>query len=341
MIGPAGVGKSRLLEELWEARAPRVPHRSFEAPEPLEAPYSYLNPLLELVLEIAREQPLLGRRLLRDDAAVVARIAPRLTELDLLEITQAEALPPTEERRRAKQVLWRVIHRLSRQEPLMFICDDLEKSDLLSLDVLHHVSDQLASAAAGGEPDLKPGSLMLVGARRGRALTLAQQQSVQRITLGPFDDDELRQLVTACSAARLHTVMQHAREHPRRPVGLHRDAPCAGGALLSGTVSAPGARATSSRPRCLVGTDKISAMAWSRSSSRAYQRRQGRCSACAQPVPVPLAGRCRSGRDRPVGGSTARCDRSFGAHGMLVEAMRQRDGYHVATATWLATLGDA
>ena len=58
------------------------------APEPLEAPYSYFNPLLELILDIARDQPLLGRRLLRDDASVLARIAPRLTELDALEITQ-------------------------------------------------------------------------------------------------------------------------------------------------------------------------------------------------------------------------------------------------------------
>jgi len=201
LVGPAGVGKTRLLEELWDrARGQGFRIIRLSAPEPLEAPYSYFNPLLELILEIARDQPLLGRRLLRDDASVLARIAPRLTELDALEITQAQALAPSEERRRAKQVLWRVIYRLSRQEPLMLICDHLEKSDLLSLDALNHLCDQLARASAGESDELSAGSLSVVGAWRegDRSELLVEQQSIQRVTLSPLANDDLRSLVASC-----------------------------------------------------------------------------------------------------------------------------------------------
>jgi serine/threonine protein kinase len=210
LIGPAGIGKTRLLDELCEAaRGQGFRILRFNASETLESPYSYFNPILELLVDIARDQPLLGRRLLREDAAVIARIAPRLTEVDSLEITAAEALSPDDERRRAKEALWRVAHRLGRQEPLLLVCDQLERADGLSLEALDYISDRMAQASEGKGEALRAGSLALVGAwREGeRSDVLVRQQTVRRVVLNPLLDDDLIDLATSCLGSTLSSEL--------------------------------------------------------------------------------------------------------------------------------------
>src|SRR6185369_12911863 len=140
LVGVAGIGKTRLADELGELARRRglVPYwgRCWETGG---APVYW--PWIQILRELARDQP--GPELLAAagrDAAAVAQLVPELG-------APAEASPaepdPAQARFRLFDAVTSLLKGASRTRPLYLVLDDLHVSDPSSLALLHFVARNL------------------------------------------------------------------------------------------------------------------------------------------------------------------------------------------------------
>jgi DNA-binding SARP family transcriptional activator len=145
ICGEAGIGKSRLTEELiaegLKRRALVFVGRCSEA----EGAASYA-PVIE-ILEAALAQaptPEVFRTALGDDAAEIARLLPRLRRL-FPDIGPALELPPEQERRYLFNSTADFLARTARARPTMLVYEDLHWADEATLLMLDHLVSQVAA----------------------------------------------------------------------------------------------------------------------------------------------------------------------------------------------------
>jgi serine/threonine protein kinase/tetratricopeptide (TPR) repeat protein len=205
LSGPTGCGKTRLLHEVAEkGRGHGFRLVRLRGDEDRSEAYSYLAPIFDILFDAVFENPLIGRRILRSDGPVIARVDPRLAELEGFAIVPAEPLEAEAERRRAKAAIWRVIHRLARQEPLLLCADQLHDADELSFEVLQHVAHNIAETVSQRSDEWAPVPLVLVLAWRsevdsihpfGRLAAIEPQLTA---ALKPLDMGQVERLAFEC-----------------------------------------------------------------------------------------------------------------------------------------------
>ncbi|HEX5479611.1 MAG TPA: AAA family ATPase, partial [Dehalococcoidia bacterium] len=147
IAGEAGIGKSRLVAELRACARAVTPEASlrvleghcFEPDESL--PYAPMLDFLRTLLDGIPHDDAVA--LLGPEAGAIARLLPEL-KLDGAEAPWSEA-EPEQERRRLFRALVQLITRLSREQPLLLVIEDVHWSDETSLECLLHLIRAIAS----------------------------------------------------------------------------------------------------------------------------------------------------------------------------------------------------
>ena len=151
--GEPGVGKTRLAEELLrDARAQGMLALKGHCYEAATTPFS---PFVELLEQMLRDVPPTAlREALGGDAPEVARLVPQIRRVwdDLPEPSQ---LAPEQHRRILFSAILDLLRRLSAQQTLVVLLDDLHWADEATVGLLLHVSPHL--------PDMR---VLLVGTYR-------------------------------------------------------------------------------------------------------------------------------------------------------------------------------
>ncbi|HMA32948.1 MAG TPA: AAA family ATPase [Chloroflexia bacterium] len=171
IAGEAGVGKSRLLNELRQRAASAhfavLQGHCFE--QDVSFPYSlWINALRDLFAwnDAAEIEKLLG--------PLVSEFVKLLPELALLlpEIEPAPALDPESEKRKLFEALARFAAQLATESPLLVILEDLHWSDAASLDFLraftHRIADRPILLIATYRSDEQPPQLVRFLAQANR-----------------------------------------------------------------------------------------------------------------------------------------------------------------------------
>jgi tetratricopeptide (TPR) repeat protein len=160
--GGPGVGKTRLAMEAAayaESRGFRsFIGRCYERDEPY--PYLPFAEIFETMLaQVGRDD---FRRLLGDNAAELAQLAPRLRRI-FADIPASGELPPQQTRRYLFQSLGEYLARSTRRAPLFLVLDDLhwaDESTLALVNFLAHRVEQMPMVIVGtyrdGEADSQP-----------------------------------------------------------------------------------------------------------------------------------------------------------------------------------------
>lgn len=194
LIGDAGSGKTRLIEELlvrladqaagWPCRAYRVECQHNEQ----QTPYALARDLLRQMLLLwppftaDQVQVALAARL-RDEAGALLRFAPVLGDLlglPLDETPVTTALSPEQRHERAVELIAALLHNEAHQQTLALVVDDLHWVDVSSLELL----DQLAQVA----PDLP---LLLLLSYRPQTLPIEPwRNSAAIVELGDLTIEE-------------------------------------------------------------------------------------------------------------------------------------------------------
>lgn len=227
LTGPAGIGKSALIEPLQE---PVLRRRGILARGKFDLlqrarPYSALADALRGLLRRTLAEPEDVHRRWRDalrealgeDARVVADVLPEL-ELVLGPLPEVAALTPPEARRRMVRAFLAFVRVFAQaQHPLLIFLDDLQWIDPASL----HLVEQILLDDAGGH-------LLLAGAYRDaevgpehplRRLIDALREAgadVRRVALGPLREEHVVALCAetlrcAPATARPLAALLHAR----------------------------------------------------------------------------------------------------------------------------------
>jgi predicted ATPase/tRNA A-37 threonylcarbamoyl transferase component Bud32 len=155
--GPPGIGKTRLLKEV----ANDVKQKSIDFVwgrcVPQGGPYHpYIEVLDTLVAEVQGRPPDELRRLLGDDARVLARYLPSLEAIDpAVRPRPAKALEPQGERLRFLSAATSFLGRLSALTGRVVVIDNLHLADELTLSLTRHLVETLARGDA--EPSMQRG----------------------------------------------------------------------------------------------------------------------------------------------------------------------------------------
>jgi len=210
--GEAGIGKSRLVEELgrwvrqrggWTARA-----CCYEYEHAL--PYGPLADLLRTVLPLVGEDA--RERLLPWQAAELARLAPELT-------WQASPVPdsslPADQRQaRLFDALTVLLLDLARRNPLLLTLEELHWANDSTLAWLHYLARHLGQVpllmlATYRQEDVGPGHPL-----RGLALRLEREGLATRLELGPLSREDLAVWMTGASDPLVTRVYRQAEGNP-------------------------------------------------------------------------------------------------------------------------------
>jgi DNA-binding SARP family transcriptional activator len=141
--GEPGVGKSRLAEEFAAEAGSRfrvlVGH-CYESGRDL--PYMPWVELIEAAM--ASSEPDELRRALGDEAAEFARLVPELRRA-LPDIPPPVELPPEQQRRYTFNAIREYVTRASRNQPRLYVVEDLHWADEPTLQLLEHLADRLSA----------------------------------------------------------------------------------------------------------------------------------------------------------------------------------------------------
>lgn len=197
--GEAGVGKTRLTEEIGTAAAARgarvLVGRCYE----LDGAPPYV-PFVEILEQALAGAPSVEafRAFLGDDAPEVAKLVPRLRRL-CPDIPPPLELPPEQERHFLFNSLRDYLARAAAGRPLFLVFDDLHWADDGTLLLLEHVAEQLPRLA-----------VLAVGTYRDNEVTadhrlarpleaLRRRHLARRINLGRLAEDGVAALLRALS----------------------------------------------------------------------------------------------------------------------------------------------
>ena len=144
--GEAGIGKTRLVEELADEAAIRgvtvLWGRCYEGQG--APPYWPWTQVLNRCL--ARLEPDVVRSVLGGDAAALIQIAPEIRDL-VANLDRPPPLSPDAEQFRIYRVFAGILRRLAMLGPVVVVIDDLHWADPQSLGLIAFVADELADAA--------------------------------------------------------------------------------------------------------------------------------------------------------------------------------------------------
>jgi class 3 adenylate cyclase len=202
VTGEAGVGKSRLLQEIdaeADARGLRV-LAGHSVKDEGQAPYLPFTEMIEQGMVTPRS-PATLRHSLGDAAPEIARIAPAL-RLVVPDIPAPLELPPEQARRYLWLSMREFIGRAATERPLLLVLEDLHWADESTLLLLEYLAPQLP-----GMP------VMIVGTFRddeveptsplARILNqLVRQRLVTRIALRPLTEQDLGALLAGLTGQR-------------------------------------------------------------------------------------------------------------------------------------------
>ena len=142
--GEAGVGKTRLLEEVGE-QARRQGVRVLVGRSPDRAGAVPYLPWIEQIEQSAREvSPELLREALGESAPQIAKLMPELRGR-YPDIPEPPALPPEQERRFLLAAFSEFVERSARGNPLLLVLEDLHWADESTLVLLEHLAQRLES----------------------------------------------------------------------------------------------------------------------------------------------------------------------------------------------------
>ncbi|MDQ1566066.1 MAG: hypothetical protein QOF96_946 [Actinomycetota bacterium] len=197
VCGEAGIGKSRLTEELiaeaLRRRALVFVGRCSEA----EGAASYA-PLIE-ILDAALAQapsPEAFRTVLGDDAPEIARLLPRLRRL-FPDIGPALELPPDQERRYLFNSVVDFLSRTARARPTVLVFEDLHWADEATLLLIEYLAAQLGDVPAlvvATYRDVELGDRPLLA----RAVEgLVRRRLIHQVRLGRLDEKDVARMLEA------------------------------------------------------------------------------------------------------------------------------------------------
>ncbi len=204
VVGEAGIGKTRLIEQL--EREPACD--DFEVITgrcQVEASLPYL-PFVEALSQWLLQNDETLDRLLGGDLGIVRRLLQPDSDA-APSVLDAET--SSGERRRAElfTAIYRVFEQLAQRRPLVLVIEDLHCADAASLDLLGHLVGAMSDARTTG-----PLPLLLVATLRpptdddriARAVEELERESIcDRLDLGGLDVDEVRELAECLGVASL------------------------------------------------------------------------------------------------------------------------------------------
>lgn len=136
--GDAGVGKSRLIRDLKHAAGTRELRIIEGRCSSTESSVPYAPLMDALRFRISRGESAAVGEVLGPLRAVLAPLFPQLA-------ANAAASEPPGERERPFDLIFRVLARLSADEPMLLILEDVHWADPTSLDLLHHLAHRAPS----------------------------------------------------------------------------------------------------------------------------------------------------------------------------------------------------
>ncbi len=195
--GDAGVGKSRVLDELVHLLRPRTRLilRTRCSSEPGVPPYWPLSQALEQAQGLFEPPPGSGEP---SDGGAGSAHAAGGTYASLVELLDPElnrGVPPAEVRFRFSRTVIRYLQELGSSAPVAILLDDLHEADLDTLHVVESVVREIA-----GVPVLIAASYRQGGSRRGGERSyllarIAQATNAHQIRLVGFDEREIAQFI--------------------------------------------------------------------------------------------------------------------------------------------------
>jgi class 3 adenylate cyclase/tetratricopeptide (TPR) repeat protein len=202
VAGEAGVGKSRLLQEIdaeADARGLRV-LTGHSTRDGGRVPYLPFTEMIEQGMVTPRS-PATLRQALGETAPEIARIAPAL-RLVVPEIPAPLDLPPEQARRYLWLSMREFIGRAAQERPLLLVFEDLHWADESTLLLLEYLALHVAEMP-----------VMLVGTFRDEEVEhtsplarilnqLVRERLADRITLRPLTEEDVAALVTGLTGER-------------------------------------------------------------------------------------------------------------------------------------------
>jgi len=154
VAGEAGIGKSRLLDEL-RVRARTRGLRVFTAKAPMTPlPYGHFLSALERVADwFAGMRGQDAPTDVSADWAALRLLVPRFNKVPALRaLPAASPLPPREARDRDKRILVSLFREVVGRQPTVLFFEDLHLADEASLEILAQLTDQLIDGVEGALP---------------------------------------------------------------------------------------------------------------------------------------------------------------------------------------------
>jgi DNA-binding NarL/FixJ family response regulator len=231
--GEAGIGKTRLLQELVESAVSRgcltLEGRAAEFER--ELPFGVLTDALDAYLKSLDPRAL--ERLAMDRLGALAAVFPSLGAID-----EAIDYPiSAQERFRIYHAVRELVERLAARSPLVLVLDDLQWADGASLELIAYLfrrppqaAVMLATAVRTGQGELA--AIKAIG-------DMQRSSIVHTMELGPLTKEDVRQLVGDTEGLDVERLHHESGGNPFYALQLGRVRPSSANATEAGGLGVP------------------------------------------------------------------------------------------------------